>query len=90
MKELEELPAWWGEGISSSSSSSSSPPSSLLEDGGWKSNMQILLPRRNMKEEWVEQKFDFRREEKYCSANQAALQMVLNKFKTISSAPVIM
>ena len=60
MKELEELLAWWGEGISSSSFPSS-PPS---EDEGWKSNMQILVLSRNMEKEFVEQKFDFIREEK--------------------------
>ena len=62
MKELEELPTWWGEGISSSSSSPSSSP---LKDEVQKSNMQMLSPSRNMEKEYARWKFDFRREEKY-------------------------
>ena len=79
MKELEELPTWWGEGISSSLSSSSSP----LEDEGWKSNMQILLLSRNMEKEFARWRFNFRREKKYHSANQATLQMKSNEFRII-------
>ena len=79
MKELEELPAWWGKGISSSLSPSSSPS----EDEGWKSNMQILLLSRNMEKEFARWRFDFKREEKYRSANQATLQMKSNEFRII-------
>ena len=70
MKELEELPAWSGEGISSSSSFPSSSPS---EDGVWKSNMQMLSPSRNMEKEYARWKFDFREEEKYQYAGKATL-----------------
>ena len=80
MKELEKLPVWWGEGISSFSSSPSSP----LEVGRWKSNMQILLPSKNMENEFIEQKFNLRKEEKYHFANQATLQMISDKFRIIS------
>ena len=37
-----------------------------------------------MEKKFVEQKFDLRREEKYCFANQATLQMILDKFRIIS------
>ena len=46
--------------------------------------MQILLPSRNMEKEFAELKFDLRKEGKYRSANQATLQMILDKFKIIS------
>ena len=65
MKELEELLVWWGERIS--------PSSSPSQDGGWKSNMQILLPGRNMEKEYAKWRSDFKREEKYCFANQTTL-----------------
>ena len=56
-------------------------PSFPSEEGGWKSNMQMLLPSRNMEKEHKKWKFDFRREEKYRYASQATLQMSSNEFR---------
>ena len=61
MKELEELPAWWGEGISSSSSPSEDEAENTMckyyyQAEIWKGICKI-------------KKFDFRKEEKYRSSN---------------------
>ena len=83
MKELQELPAWWGEGIFSSSSSFS-------EDEPWKSNLQISSQGQNMEDEHTRWKIDFRREGKYRgnrNASQTSLQLSLNKFKLTSWYP---
>jgi len=45
--------------------------------------MQMLLPSRNMEKEHAKWKFNFKREEKYCYASQAALQMSSNEFRII-------
>jgi len=37
-----------------------------------------------MEKEFAEKKFDLRREEKYCSTNQATLQMIPDKVRIIS------
>ena len=79
MKELEELPPWWGEEISSSSPSPSSSP---LEDRAWKSNMQMFSPSTNMENEYARWKFDFRREEQFWYASQATLQMSFDRPQT--------
>ena len=42
-----------------------------------------MLPSKNMKRNLQDQKLDFRREEKYRSANQATLQMKLDEFRII-------
>jgi len=45
--------------------------------------MQVSLPSRNMKRNFQDKKFDFRREEKYRFANQATLQMKSDEFRII-------